>query len=173
MVLDPNLQRLGFFVSTVCSRPLPLARQRHRACGRPQVFGVCTDLTHSARSEPAFVLPGETSSGGQRMGASSKEGGVGMAFVIAEPCTDVMDQACIRACPVACIHFHAGEDRKLYIDPAECIDCGACEPVCPVRAIYADYELPTKWRAYADIDALWYRDKEAARARVAAMKDGT
>jgi NAD-dependent dihydropyrimidine dehydrogenase PreA subunit len=107
------------------------------------------------------------------MGASSKEGGVGMAFVIAEPCTDVMDQACIRACPVACIHFHAGEDRKLYIDPAECIDCGACEPVCPVRAIYADYELPTQWRAYADIDALWYRDKEAARARVAAMKDGT
>jgi NAD-dependent dihydropyrimidine dehydrogenase PreA subunit len=66
-----------------------------------------------------------------------------MAFVIAEPCTDVMDQACIRACPVACIHFDAGKDRKLYIDPAECIDCGACVPVCPVKAIYADYELPT------------------------------
>jgi NAD-dependent dihydropyrimidine dehydrogenase PreA subunit len=97
---------------------------------------------------------------------------LGMAFVIAEPCIDVMDQACIRACPVACIQFQAGKDRKLYIDPAECIDCGACMPVCPVKAIYADYELPTPWRAYADIDALWYRDKEAARARVAAMKDG-
>jgi NAD-dependent dihydropyrimidine dehydrogenase PreA subunit len=94
-----------------------------------------------------------------------------MAFVITEPCMDVMDQACIRVCPVACIHFDAGKDRKLYIDPDECIDCGACEPVCPVKAIYADFELPTPWRAYADIDALWYRDKEAARARVAAMKD--
>ena len=95
-----------------------------------------------------------------------------MAFVIAEPCTDVMDQACVRACPVACIHFEAGKDRKLYIDPNECIDCGACVPVCPVNAIYADYELPTPWRTYADIDALWFRDKEAARARAAAMKDG-
>jgi NAD-dependent dihydropyrimidine dehydrogenase PreA subunit len=98
---------------------------------------------------------------------------MGMAFVIAEPCTDVMDQACIRACPVSCIHFDAGKDRKLYIDPAECIDCGACVPVCPVKAIYAEYELPTPWRTYADIDALWFRDKEAARVRAAAMKDGS
>jgi NAD-dependent dihydropyrimidine dehydrogenase PreA subunit len=97
---------------------------------------------------------------------------MGMAFVIAEPYTDVMDQACLQACPVACIHFQAGKDRKLYIDPAECIDCGACKPVCPVKAIFADYELPTPWRAYADIDALWYRDKAAARARVVAMQDG-
>src|SRR5262249_41561744 len=93
-------------------------------------------------------------------------------FVIAEPCIDVMDQACIRACPVACIHFDAGKDRKLYIDPDECIDCGACVPVCPVKAIYADYELPVPWRAYADIDALWFRDKEAARARAAGLKGG-
>jgi ferredoxin len=42
-----------------------------------------------------------------------------MAFVIAEPCIDVTDQACIRVCPVACIHFDAGKDRKLYIDPAD------------------------------------------------------
>jgi NAD-dependent dihydropyrimidine dehydrogenase PreA subunit len=97
---------------------------------------------------------------------------LGMAFVITEPCMDVMDQACIRVCPVACIHFDAGKDRKLYIHPDECIDCGACEPVCPVKAIYADFDLPIKWRSYAYIDALWYRDKEAARARVAAMKDG-
>ena len=94
-----------------------------------------------------------------------------MAFVIAEPCLDVMDQACVRVCPVACIQFEAGQDRKLYIDPETCIDCGACEPVCPVRAIYADFELPAPWRAYADVDALWYQDKEAARARMAALKD--
>jgi NAD-dependent dihydropyrimidine dehydrogenase PreA subunit len=95
-----------------------------------------------------------------------------MAFVIAEPCLDVLDQTCVRACPVACIHSDAGQDRKLYIDPDVCIDCGACVPVCPVKAIYAEFDLPERWRAYAAIDALWYRDKEAARARAAAMQHG-
>jgi ferredoxin len=95
-----------------------------------------------------------------------------MTFVIAEPCIDVMDQACVRVCPVACIHFDAGKDRKLYIDPHECIDCGACEPACPVEAIYHEYDLPTRWVPYIDIDALWFRDPEAARARVAALKEG-
>ena len=42
----------------------------------------------------------------------------------------------------------------------------------PGDAMYADFDLPTPWRAYADIDALWYRDQEAARARVAVMHDG-
>ena len=95
-----------------------------------------------------------------------------MTFVIAEPCIDVMDKACVRVCPVACIHFDAGKDRKLYIDPEECIDCGACEPACPVEAIYHEYELPTPWLPYAAIDALWFRDPAAARARVAALKEG-
>lgn len=93
-----------------------------------------------------------------------------MPFVIAEPCIDVQDQACVRVCPVACIQFEAGKDRKLYIDPDECIDCGACEPVCPVEAIFPELDLPHKWLPYADIDALWYRDKEAARAQVDAAK---
>ena len=48
-----------------------------------------------------------------------------MTFVIAEPCMDVMDQACVRVCPVACIHWDAGKARKLSIDPQECIDCGS------------------------------------------------
>ena len=73
-----------------------------------------------------------------------------MTFVIAEPCIDVLDQACVNVCPVACIHFDPGKDRKLYIDPDECIDCAACEPVCPVEAIYADDELPEKWAHYAE-----------------------
>ena len=78
-----------------------------------------------------------------------------MPFVIAAPCIDVLDQACVRVCPVACIHFEAGKDRKLYIDPNECIDCGACEPACPVEAIYSELDLPTRWMQYADIDALY------------------
>ena len=44
-----------------------------------------------------------------------------MPYVITDPCIDVRDQACVTVCPVACIHFDAGKDRKLYIDPNECI----------------------------------------------------
>jgi Fe-S-cluster-containing hydrogenase component 2 len=73
-------------------------------------------------------------------------------------------------CPVACIHFDAGRDRKLYIDPDVCIDCGACEPACPVEAIFAEFDLPYKWRKFKEIDALWYRDKDAARAIVDTVK---
>ena len=58
-----------------------------------------------------------------------------MPYVIAGPCIDVMDKSCIEECPVDCIY--EGE-RKLYINPKECIDCGACEPVCPVEAISQD-----------------------------------
>ena len=63
-----------------------------------------------------------------------------------------------------------GKNRKLYIDPGECIDCGACEPTCPVEAIVAECELPYKWIKYEEIDALWYRDKDAARVLVHAGK---
>ncbi|WP_188195278.1 ferredoxin [Nonomuraea sp. SYSU D8015] len=58
-----------------------------------------------------------------------------MPYVIAAPCIDVMDKSCVEECPVDCIY--EGE-RKLYINPKECIDCGACEPVCPVEAISQD-----------------------------------
>ena len=96
-----------------------------------------------------------------------------MTYVIAEPCIDVLDQACVSVCPVACIHFDKGKDRKLYIDPTECIDCGACEPMCPVEAIYAELDLPYKWGKYAEIDVLWYHNKDAARAMVGAKKEGS
>jgi ferredoxin len=78
-----------------------------------------------------------------------------MTCVIAEPCMDVMDQACVRVCPVACIHWDAGKARKLSIDPQECIDCGACEPACPVETISHEYDLPARWVLYIDIDAPW------------------
>ena len=58
-----------------------------------------------------------------------------MPYVIASPCIDVNDKACVEECPVDCIY--EGE-RKSYINPKECIDCGACEPVCPVEAISQD-----------------------------------
>ena len=93
-----------------------------------------------------------------------------MAYIIAEPCVDVMDQACVSVCPVDCIHFEEGVDRTLYIDPNECIDCGACEPECSVEAIRVENELPADWVPYTEINALWYTDKAAARAKLDAFK---
>ena len=74
-----------------------------------------------------------------------------MAYVIAEPCIGTKDTACVDACPVDCIHPKKDEtgyadSEMLYIDPVECIDCGACVPVCPVSAIFALDDLPEKWK---------------------------
>ena len=89
-----------------------------------------------------------------------------MAYVIAEPCIDEMDQSCVAVCPVDCITAEPGIDRKLYVDPDGCIDCGSCETACPNGAIYRDDQLPLGWERYARIDATWYRDRVAARAGV-------
>ncbi len=74
-----------------------------------------------------------------------------MTYVIAESCVDLKDKACIEECPVDCIY--EGE-RMLYIQPDECVDCGACEPVCPVEAIYYEDDVPAQWSAYtqANVD---------------------
>ncbi|MEU0072896.1 ferredoxin [Streptomyces sp. NPDC006332] len=55
-----------------------------------------------------------------------------MAYVIGAACVDIMDRSCVEECPVDCIYEG---DRKLYINPTECIDCGACEIACPTEAI--------------------------------------
>jgi NAD-dependent dihydropyrimidine dehydrogenase PreA subunit len=73
-----------------------------------------------------------------------------MTYVIAEPCVDVMDQGCVSVCPVDCIHFDEGTDRMLYIDPNECIDCGACEPECPVNAIFPEEACRPNGRSTPD-----------------------
>jgi NAD-dependent dihydropyrimidine dehydrogenase PreA subunit len=87
-----------------------------------------------------------------------------MAYVIAEPCIDVKDTACVDACPVDCIHPRKNESdfavaAQLYIDPVECIDCGACVPVCPVSAIFALEDLPEKWKHYTRLNADHYVHK--------------
>jgi NAD-dependent dihydropyrimidine dehydrogenase PreA subunit len=93
-----------------------------------------------------------------------------MTYVITSPCIDVQDQACVEVCPVDCIHFDEGEDVMLYINPDECIDCGACEPACPVTAIFAEDDVPADQAAFKEINVLWYSDKAAARAKVAALR---
>jgi NAD-dependent dihydropyrimidine dehydrogenase PreA subunit len=78
-----------------------------------------------------------------------------MTYVIGLPCVDVLDRACVDECPVDCIY--EGE-RSLYIHPDECVDCGACEPVCPVEAIYYEDDLPEKWSIYTAANAAFFID---------------
>ena len=92
-----------------------------------------------------------------------------MTYTITSPCIDVQDQACDEVCPVDCIHFDEGDDKMLYINPDECIDCGACEPACPVTAIFAEDDVPADQAAFKEINVLWFSDKAAARAKVAAL----
>jgi NAD-dependent dihydropyrimidine dehydrogenase PreA subunit len=84
-----------------------------------------------------------------------------MAYVIAEPCIGTKDTACVDACPVDCIHPKKEDPRfpdaeMLYIDPVECIDCGACVPVCPVSAIFALDDLPEKWNEFTKKNADYF-----------------
>ena len=84
-----------------------------------------------------------------------------MTYVIAGPCIDVKDKSCIDVCPVDCIHPTDGEgEPMLYIDPDECIDCGACEPECPVDAIFAGEELPEEWNRFTEINAQYFKLKD-------------
>ncbi|RUQ37044.1 hypothetical protein D8M29_12530, partial [Micrococcus sp. HSID17227] len=78
-----------------------------------------------------------------------------MTYVIALPCVDVKDKACIDECPVDCIY--EGE-RMLYIHPDECVDCGACEPVCPVEAIYYEDDTPEEWAEYYKANVEFFDD---------------
>jgi NAD-dependent dihydropyrimidine dehydrogenase PreA subunit len=79
-----------------------------------------------------------------------------MTYIIAEPCIGTKDKSCVDVCPVDCIHG-TDEDPQLYINPEECIDCGACEPACPVTAIFVDYDTPEQWRHYIAINANYFK----------------
>jgi NAD-dependent dihydropyrimidine dehydrogenase PreA subunit len=85
-----------------------------------------------------------------------------MAYVITEPCIGTKDASCVDVCPVDCIHPRKDEADfdpvpQLYIDPDECIDCGACEPECPVNAIFPQDDVPEEWQSYVAINADYYK----------------
>jgi NAD-dependent dihydropyrimidine dehydrogenase PreA subunit len=81
----------------------------------------------------------------------------GVTYVISEPCIDVKDKSCIEECPVDCIYEG---DRMLYIHPDECVDCGACEPVCPVEAIFYEDDIPAQWKDFTAANATFFTEGE-------------
>jgi NAD-dependent dihydropyrimidine dehydrogenase PreA subunit len=87
-----------------------------------------------------------------------------MTFVITEPCIGTKDTACVDVCPVDCIHPTKNDpdfadSKMLYINPAECIDCGACEPACPVEAIFEEDAVPDAQKQYTAVNAAYFEGK--------------
>lgn len=73
-----------------------------------------------------------------------------MTYIVIDNCQKCKYTDCVVVCPVDC--FHEGPEM-LYIDPDECIDCGACVPECPVEAIYPEDELPEDKHEWLAINA--------------------
>jgi ferredoxin len=95
-----------------------------------------------------------------------------VAYVITQPCIDVKDKSCVDVCPVSCIYIESDAlDRKLYIHPDECIDCGACEPECPVSAIFTQEAVPGEWAEFIDLDRNWTTGDDSAKNTVRARID--
>ena len=91
-----------------------------------------------------------------------------MTYVVTEPCIGTKDRSCVEVCPVDCFFNNkdgalnskvgkepakADDVGMLVIHPDECIHCGACEPECPVDAIYEDDDVPEKWKEYITLNA--------------------
>lgn len=70
-----------------------------------------------------------------------------VTYIITEPCIGTKDASCVEVCPVDCIYE---TDDQYLIHPDECIDCGACEPECPVQAIFPDTDVPPEWHDYIE-----------------------
>lgn len=77
-----------------------------------------------------------------------------MPYVITEACINTKDKSCVDVCPVDCIYEGP---EMLYIQPDECIDCGACVPACPVEAIFALDETPEKWKSFIGVNAEFFQ----------------
>ncbi len=85
-----------------------------------------------------------------------------MTYVITTPCIGVKDGACVDVCPVDCIHPSSSDSEfeqydQLFINPDECIDCGACEPACPVTAIFEESAVPAKDNSFIALNAKYFR----------------
>jgi NAD-dependent dihydropyrimidine dehydrogenase PreA subunit len=90
-----------------------------------------------------------------------------MAYVVTKPCLGTKDRSCVEVCPVDCFYNIVdrklndqfgveltpdGEPGMLVINPDECINCGACEPECPVEAIHEDSGVPEDLQEFVQIN---------------------
>ena len=96
-----------------------------------------------------------------------------MTFVVTENCIKCKYMDCVEVCPVDC--FYEGENM-LVIHPDECIDCGVCEPECPVDAIKPDSqdEPDGKWlKVNTEFSKVWpnITSKGTAPADADSFKD--
>ena len=89
-----------------------------------------------------------------------------MAYIVAEPCINCKFTDCVDVCPVEC--FYEGKNF-LVIHPEDCINCGACEPECPVEAIFEEDELPEKWNSYVELNAKYAEEWPNITAKQDAM----
>lgn len=80
---------------------------------------------------------------------------LGMTYVITTACVDVKHKACAQECPVDCIYEG---DRTMYINPDECVECGACKLLCEVDAIYHESELPESERKFLADNAAFFAE---------------
>ncbi|QXV99948.1 MULTISPECIES: FAD-dependent oxidoreductase [Rhodococcus] len=97
-----------------------------------------------------------------------------MTYVITQPCCN--DASCVSVCPVNCIHPTPDEPEflrteMLFIDPATCIDCGACVEECPVEAILDDESLDEGQQRYLQINADYYTDHDVTAGLVVPGKN--
>ncbi|CAN5868415.1 ferredoxin family protein [soil metagenome] len=84
-----------------------------------------------------------------------------MTYVIGSGCVDVTDKSCVQECPVDCIYEGV---RSLYINPNECVDCGACKLICRVDAIYYETDLPEDQLGHLEDNAAFFTDILAGRS---------
>ena len=84
-----------------------------------------------------------------------------MTYIISKSCVGLKDGSCVDVCPVDCI-YTTDNDDQFYINPEECIDCAACEPECPVEAIFADDEVPEEWNEYIKKNYEWFGQEAPA-----------
>lgn len=75
-----------------------------------------------------------------------------MAYIVGDACVNCKHTDCVQVCPVDC--FYEGPNF-LAIDPEVCIDCGLCEPECPVGAIYSEEEVPADQKNYIEINVTY------------------
>ncbi|HYB35845.1 MAG TPA: ferredoxin [Mycobacterium sp.] len=78
-----------------------------------------------------------------------------MTYVIGRACVDVLDKSCVQECPVDCIYEGA---RSMYINPDECVDCGACKLICRMEAIYYETDLPEDQQQYLADNAAFFNE---------------